>query len=78
MIEFSSLKNTGYLCVFTLVCIYRKKVVLLGFPGSHQEKVTQHQTGIIAVYSILAGGASAKLADASVLSGSQKRQMAGR
>lgn len=54
-----------------------------GLPGSHQEKAAQHetgitavyQTGVIVVYSILADGPGAKLADVPVLSSLRKQQI---
>lgn len=54
-----------------------------GFLASHQEKAAQHetgitavyQTGVIVVYSILAYGPRAKLADVPVLSGLRKQQI---
>lgn len=69
--------------MFAFLCVHREGKELLGLPGSHQEKAAQHktgitavyQTGVIVVYSILADGPRAKLADVPVLSGLGKQQI---
>lgn len=69
--------------MFAFVCVHREGKVLLGLPGSHQEKAAQHETGITAVYqtgvtvaySILADGPRAKLADIPVFSGLRKQHI---
>lgn len=68
---------------YACTCVHRERVELLGLPGSNQEKTTQHQTGIIAVYQTgtiavhrsLADGSRAKLVDVPVLGGSQKQHI---